>query len=117
MKYAVDVQEMKHYEETVIDTMGVPALVLMERAAMAVAEEIRQWAEAEDLRSADKKILVVAGCGNNGADGLAVARILSMEGWRVTGYHIAGFFPAASKQVALMPISRTATSPAYSAPG
>ena len=86
MKYAVDVQEMKHYEETVIDTMGVPALVLMERAAMAVAEEIRQWAEAEDLRSADKKILVVAGCGNNGADGLAVARILSMEGWRVTVY-------------------------------
>ena len=41
MKYVVDAREMKHYEETVMDILGMPASVLMERAALAVAEEIR----------------------------------------------------------------------------
>lgn len=86
MKYVVDAREMKHYEETVINTLGVPPMVLQERAAMAVAEEICHWAGSEGLRAAEKKLLVVAGSGNNGADGLAVARILSMEGWQVTVY-------------------------------
>lgn len=84
MKYVVDALQMKHYEESVIDTMGIPALVLMERAAIAVAEEIRAYAASRQL--AEKKLLVVAGSGNNGADGMAVARILSMEGWQVTVY-------------------------------
>lgn len=84
MKYVVDVLQMKHYEESVIDTMGIPALVLMERAAMAVAEEIRAYAASR--QAMEKKLLVVAGSGNNGADGMAVARILSMEGWQVTVY-------------------------------
>lgn len=84
MKYVVDALQMKHYEESVIDTMGIPALVLMERAAIVVAEEIRAYAASQQL--AEKKLLVVAGSGNNGADGMAVARILSMEGWQVTVY-------------------------------
>lgn len=84
MKYVVDALQMKHYEESVIDTMGIPALVLMERAAMAVAEEIRAYAASR--QTMEKKLLVVAGSGNNGADGMAVARILSMEGWQVTVY-------------------------------
>lgn len=89
MRYVVDSREMKRYEETVMDTMGIPSLVLMERAAMAVAEEIRAWAASRRL---EKKLLVVAGSGNNGADGMAVARILSMEGWQITVFqtHAAG---------------------------
>ena len=86
MRYAVDAQEMRRYEEAVMDTVGMPSLVLQERAAMAVADEIRQWAEGEDLREAEKRVLVVAGCGNNGADGLALARILSLAGWKATVY-------------------------------
>ena len=86
MKYVVDAREMKHYEETVMDILGMPASVLMERAALAVAEEIRGYAAARKLRAEDKSLLVVAGSGNNGADGLAVARILSQEGWQVTVY-------------------------------
>lgn len=84
MKYVVDSRQMKQYEETVIDTMGMPSLTLMERAAMAVAEEVRTCAAS--WQTAEKKLLVVAGSGNNGADGMAVARILSMEGWQVTVY-------------------------------
>lgn len=86
MKYVVDAQEMKQYEGTVIDTMGIPALTLMERAALAVAEEIRAYAGRRRLSEREKNLLVVAGSGNNGADGMAVARILSLEGWQVTVY-------------------------------
>lgn len=84
MKYVVDALEMNQYEEIVIDTMGIPSLTLMERAAVAVAEEIQSYGKFHSLN--EKKLLVVAGNGNNGADGMAVARILSMEGWQVTVY-------------------------------
>ncbi|MCI9071547.1 MAG: NAD(P)H-hydrate dehydratase [Lachnospiraceae bacterium] len=90
MKYVVDAQEMKHYEETVMETLGMPSPVLMERAALAVAEEIREFAAARRLQPGDKRLLVVAGSGNNGADGLAVARILSQEGWKATVYQAGG---------------------------
>lgn len=86
MNYVVDAREMKLYEETVIGTMGMPSLVLMERAALSVAEEIRNYARLKQLRPEEKSLLVVAGRGNNGADGLAVARILSQEGWQATVY-------------------------------
>jgi yjeF C-terminal region, hydroxyethylthiazole kinase-related/yjeF N-terminal region len=86
MKYVVDAREMKLFEEAVIETMGMPSLALMERAALAVAEEIRAYAADRHLRTEEKRLLVVAGGGNNGADGLAVARILSLEDWQVTVY-------------------------------
>ncbi len=90
MKYVVDAQEMKRYEETVMETLGMPSPVLMERAALAVAEEIREFAAARRLQPGDKRLLVVVGSGNNGADGLAVARILSQEGWKATVYQAGG---------------------------
>ena len=76
MKYVVDAREMKLFEETVIEMMGIPSLVLMERAALAVAAEIQAYAGTRLLREEEKSLLVVAGSGNNGADGLALARIM-----------------------------------------
>ena len=51
MKYVVDAREMKLFEEAVIETMGMPSLALMERAALAVAEEIRAFAREQGLRA------------------------------------------------------------------
>lgn len=55
MKYVVDAREMKQYEETVIDSVGIPSLVLQERAAMAVVEEIRSYAGNRGLQTAEKR--------------------------------------------------------------
>lgn len=73
VKYLVNAKEMKQIDKDTIGRTGIPAMVLMERAALAVAEEIRQRVDAPS-------VLCVCGCGNNGADGLAVARILMEMG-------------------------------------
>ncbi len=39
-EYLVSAEEMKEYDKNTIEYFGVPSLVLMERAALAAAEEI-----------------------------------------------------------------------------
>src|SRR6266542_5440292 len=59
---------------------GVPVEQLMENAGLAVAQEA--WLMLGEL--ADRKILVLAGPGNNGGDGLVAARHLKDWGADVT---------------------------------
>jgi hydroxyethylthiazole kinase-like uncharacterized protein yjeF len=54
---------------------GTPVEVLMERAGRAVAWAVRRWCGG----TYGTRVLVVCGKGNNGGDGLVVARVL--EGW------------------------------------
>jgi hydroxyethylthiazole kinase-like uncharacterized protein yjeF len=57
---------------------GIPSLLLMENAGHAVAGEL----ERACPRLRDKKILILCGTGNNGGDGLVVARHLVSRGIR-----------------------------------
>ncbi|NPA14427.1 MAG: NAD(P)H-hydrate dehydratase [Aquificae bacterium] len=66
----VNAAQMQHLDSTTINEIGIPSLVLMENAARGVAKAV-----LEEFPTA-KKILVVAGKGNNGGDGIAAARIL-----------------------------------------
>jgi NAD(P)H-hydrate epimerase len=68
------IEETRILEKTVMESWGMPQLLLMERAALAVAEVTRQVADRHGPR-----IGVIAGWGNNGGDGLAAARLL--KGW------------------------------------
>ena len=74
MQYLLDGKQMKAVDRYNIETIGIPSLVLMERAALSVAKE------AEQLCPVGGRALVICGMGNNGADGLAVARMLSLHG-------------------------------------
>lgn len=78
MKYLVTQAQMKQYDENTIKRLKIPAVVLMERAALVTVEQIRK-----EKGNADYHVLVVAGCGNNGGDGLAVGRILMRQGCNV----------------------------------
>lgn len=80
MKYLVTSAEMKEYDNNTIERIGIPALVLMERAAMAVRDEILKYCSL----ARNKNVLIVVGSGNNGADGLALARLLSEEDFLVS---------------------------------
>ena len=64
-------EEMRAYEGYLMETLGIPSLLLMERAAGYVCEAVRQYCTEEQ-----SGVVVFAGCGNNGADGLAAARML-----------------------------------------
>ena len=66
---------MQALDRHTIEEVGIPALVLMERAALAVADHI--LALPKEKRH---QVVVVVGNGNNGGDGLAVARLLHLAG-------------------------------------
>ena len=78
-QYLVTASEMKQYDTNTIQKYLIPSLILMERAALVTVEEIhRAWGDGPC------RVLVAAGCGNNGGDGLAIGRILMSEGYDVT---------------------------------
>ncbi len=81
MRFVMNSSEMKAIDEYTISTLGIPQEVLMERAASAVVEVMKQNLKKED------RILVVCGPGNNGGDGIATGRILYLQ-----GYHVALLF-------------------------
>lgn len=69
--------QLRQLDELTIKSESISSLDLMERAASAVAEEIiLRW-------NTTKHIVIFAGPGNNGGDALAVARLLSLRGYRV----------------------------------
>lgn len=86
VQYLVSAAQMKEYDRDMIENMGVPSIVLMERAAVATAEEIiRRFpivsggADGNGMR-----VLIAAGVGNNGGDGFAIGRILQEYGYSVS---------------------------------
>lgn len=85
MEYLVTGEEMQRYDSNTISHFKVPALILMEQAALAATEEIIKLVPS-DNPSEDKTVLVLAGKGNNGGDAMAVARLLAQKGYQVTTY-------------------------------
>ena len=81
IEYLVTGEEMQYYDSNTIMHFQIPALVLMEQAAIAATEEIIKL-----FPSRDKKILILSGKGNNGGDAMAVARLLHQNGYPVTVY-------------------------------
>ena len=75
MNYLVTQEEMRAYDIYTIEHIGVPSLVLMERAALAVFKRVKHA-----LQNGEGKVLCVCGSGNNGGDGLALTRLLLDEG-------------------------------------
>lgn len=81
MKYVVTAAEMRQYDANTMERTGIPGMVLMERAALEVLHVICSRIPYKDR--AKQYVLILAGVGNNGGDGLALARMLSEEGFWV----------------------------------
>lgn len=78
-KYLVSAEEMRKFDNYTIEHLGIPAMVLMERAALAVVDSI----ENNFGNFKNKRILSVCGGGNNGGDGIAISRLLMDMGCNV----------------------------------
>ncbi|MCD7922204.1 MAG: NAD(P)H-hydrate dehydratase [Clostridiales bacterium] len=79
MRYILSSTQMQQCDANTMEGYGVPSAVLMERAALAAVEEIDSRYPDHDAR-----VLLACGVGNNGGDGLAMARLLKLKGYTVT---------------------------------
>lgn len=70
----LDALQMRNIDRRTTDSFGIPSIILMENAALAVTDAI-----FEHFRGIDRAA-VFCGTGNNGGDGLAVARHLENRG-------------------------------------
>ncbi|MDQ3440933.1 MAG: NAD(P)H-hydrate epimerase, partial [Planctomycetota bacterium] len=68
--------QMREIDRRAIEEYHIPGIVLMENAARSVVDVARGMLRREGLRSA----LILCGGGNNGGDGLAIARQLHNRG-------------------------------------
>ncbi|SVD95535.1 uncharacterized protein METZ01_LOCUS448389, partial [marine metagenome] len=72
MKKVVTAKEMKKIDEDTINSYGIGPLELMENAGKGIINEIKR--RFENFKN--RHILIFCGKGNNGGDGLVVARLL-----------------------------------------
>lgn len=74
----VSTEQVRQWDEHTIHREEVPSLQLMEQAAMAFVRAFEK--EKQGIKG---EIWIFAGMGNNGGDGLAIARLLRRRGHRV----------------------------------
>jgi len=72
----VSALQIKNIDRRAIKEFGIPGTVLMENAASAVMAEMERFFEG----LAGMRVGIICGKGNNGGDGLALARRLSIRG-------------------------------------
>jgi len=73
--------QMRKIEQVAIDELGIPSILLMENAANRLAEHcFRIIDERKNSSDQISKILIICGQGNNGGDGMALARLLHLKG-------------------------------------
>ena len=84
----VDSSQMRAIDARTITQYGLSGPVLMERAGLSVVRRIKELVQSPKNQKNQgnqrkQKTIVLAGGGNNGGDGLVVARLLKNEGWNV----------------------------------
>jgi len=79
----VTAEQMRELDRVATEKYGVPSLLLMENAGKAVANEVLRRIGTHGLR----RVIVVAGPGNNGGDGFVAARHLQAALLDVTVFY------------------------------
>ncbi|MDD6468175.1 MAG: NAD(P)H-hydrate dehydratase [Erysipelotrichaceae bacterium] len=69
--------QMNKLDAQAVKTYQIPSILLMEHAAIGIFQKMVK------LIDKSQKIQIVCGCGNNGGDGLALARLLQIAGYSV----------------------------------
>jgi len=74
-------EQMRTLDQTAIEHVGIPSMVLMETAGKAVADSVSRLLQAEPD---DRPVLALVGYGSNGGDAVVAARHLENQGYEVT---------------------------------
>lgn len=76
MEFITTSAEMQLIDRMTIEGIGIPGMVLMEKAALKMFDYIHEHFDQSN------KIAVICGIGNNGGDGMALARMLIEAGYQ-----------------------------------
>lgn len=79
MRYIADAVQMKEIDRRTSEEIGIPPIVLMEKAAEQIARRAIQMLGGQE-EAAGKRVLCVYGAGGNGGDAVAAARLLHLQG-------------------------------------
>lgn len=83
MRYVVTSKEMKQADQTTSEFFGLDSAILMERAAMSVVAQVEEFRKTRSMQCTQCHVFCMAGSGGNGGDGVAIARMLHLQGYRV----------------------------------
>ena len=72
----VSSEQMRKIEQMAIEELGIPSILLMEHAALRLAEHCIKLIDVKKFA----KVLIAVGPGNNGGDGMALTRHLLLKG-------------------------------------
>jgi len=75
MKLA-NAKQMRKLDETAINDYGIPGIVLMENAGVGTVQAINETYGPFE----DHTVIIIVGPGNNGGDGLVIARHILQQG-------------------------------------
>src|SRR5512146_810872 len=82
-------RQMAALDKITIEKYGIPALLLMENAGRSCVERILRVLEEKVGAAEEASVAVVCGKGNNGGDGLVIARHLHNRGVYVEVFLVA----------------------------
>lgn len=78
--------QMREMDSDAVHIGKIPSIILMENAALACADEL----EKDLCGTSGKRIVIFCGKGNNGGDGLAMARHLHSRGAEIMVFLVSG---------------------------
>jgi len=84
----VTAEEMRNIDMQTINAVGIPGVVLMENAGTGVVDAIEEWFSVESP-GRRLPVSIFVGKGNNGGDGLVIARHLTNRGYDIRTYLMA----------------------------
>ena len=99
---ALSRRQVRELDRLAVETWGVPGVVLMENAGRNAADAIRGFLNNDT----ERRVAVVAGCGNNGGDGFVIARHLHIRGFPVAVFVVGDpekMAPDAAVNFAILP--------------
>lgn len=100
MEKILNVSQMKKVDKNTVEIKKMPSLVLIENAANAVVSFIKSKFDK------NIKIGIFAGNGNNGADAICAARILTVNNYKVDLYLIPSIYKKTDEYIKELEIAR-----------
>lgn len=86
MQKLINQEQMRSADAFTIKNLDISSIELMEAASMAFVAEFVQ-----EIKTIETPINILCGKGNNGADGLAIARILQDKGYSAVAVYLVDF--------------------------